>query len=396
MEDIIFAFTDGEQIGVCDGHDALTLSSAFIEKYKSNAEGMVRAKAWKNSGAGAIFREGYRARDNSAELNFDSSITGAYPAGGGEVIYSFRIDNSAGIYKRAAGDDKAPETHVINSVDMSFGSGSYNAASGELAVSFARGYYNSDIAVFDCATGDYKTVTEGDTSDEDPFISEESPSVIYYSSRAVGRDARGEFVEFAPSCIYKLDLSDMSLKEIASSPKFSYFRPVEHGGNLYAIKAPAKGVKKGNALLDIVLIPYRILQALAGFLSIFVSSFTGKSITSSGSNPACGRKYDSRKIEIAGNLIDVEKQAKKNAKSKDSDYGIVPAGWKLVNLSSGEELASGVASFDIAPDGTIYYTNGRRIFALKDGKRKKVCNVSLCLNINCVHSGKKENDLFGF
>lgn len=392
MKDIIFTFADGEEIGVWDGQSVRTLRSAFITNYKTNAEGIARSKAWKTSGSGAVFRESYH---DPAALTFDGQITGAYPAGGGEVIYSFKIDNSSGIYRLSACDDKLPESHIINSVELSFGCGSYNAASGELAASVARSYYNSDIALFNCTTGDYKTITEGDTADEDPFICDDNSSVIYYSSRAVGRDAHGEFVEYAPSAIYKLDLSNMSLEEVASSQKFSYFRPVVRGGELYAIKSPVKSANKGNALLDIVLIPYRILQAIAGFISLFVNVFAGKSITSSGANPAKGRNYDSRKIKIAGNLIDVEKEAKRNAKKKDSDYGIVPSGWKLVNLTRGEELASGVAAFDIAPDGSVYYTNGRRIFCIKDGKRSKICNTSMCLHINCVHNGEKSGDLFG-
>ena len=388
--DIIFTFADGEQMGVYDGEKVITFSSAFIRNYKSNSENMARSRAWKTSGAGAVFRETY---EDPSALTFESSVTGVYPIGGDEVIYSFKINQTSGIYKRDASDDKAPETHVINSIDYSFGGGSYNSASNELAVSLSHGYFNSDIAIFNCSTGDYKTVTEGDTADEDPFISAEEQGVIYFSSRAAGRDGKGNFVEFSPSALFKLDLSSMSLDEIISSDKYSYFRPVMHGGELYAIKAPA-GTHKGNPLLDIVLIPFRILQAIAGFINIFVNVFTGKSLTSGGNNPAKGRDYDSRKIAIAGNMIDVEKQAKKNAAKKDSDYGFVPSTWQLVKVKSGEVIASGVADFDISDDGTIYYTNGRLIFSLKGGKREKVCNTDMCLRINCRHQGFISNDIF--
>ena len=138
------------------------------------------------------------------------------------------------------------------------------------------------------------------------------------------------------------------------------------------------------------------MQGIVGFINVFVNAFAGKSLTSGGANPARGRDYDSRKIAIAGNLIDVEREAKANASKKDSDYGIVPKSWELVNVQSGEVLASGVADYDIAPDGTVYYTNGRRIFSLKDGKRTKICNTSLCLRINCRHEGKVSADLFIF
>lgn len=390
---IELTFADGEEMGAYDGERTITFKSAFIDKYKNNAQDIARAKAWKTTGSGAVFREAYS--DPSA-LTFESSVTGVYPAGeGDEVVYSFRINQTSGIYKRHISDEKTPETHVINSVDLSFGGGSFNAVKGELAVSVGRGYYNSDIALFDVATGDYKTITEGDTADEDPFISDEDPDIIYYASRAVGRDSHGDFAEFAPSAIYRLNLATMQLDEVASSNKYGYFKPVVHNGELYAIRMPA-GKKRGNPLLEIVLIPYRILQGIAGFINMFVNVFAGKSLTSSGSNPAKGRDYDSRKIAIAGNLVDVEKEARKNSSKKDSDYGFVPKSYELVKVESGEVLASGVADFDIATDGTIYYTNGRRIFALKDGVKRKVCNTSLCLRVSCRHSHNKSADLFNF
>ncbi len=389
---IEFTFADGEEMGAYDGERVITFKSAFIDKYKDNAQAVERAAAWKTTGRGAIFREAYS--DPSA-LTFESSVTGVYPGEGDEVVYSFKINQTSGIYKKHVADEKIPEAHVINSVDLTFGGGSFNCAKGELAVSVGHGYYNSDIALFNVATGDYKTVTEGDTADEDPFICDDNPDIIYYASRAVGRDVHGEFVAFAPSALYRLDLSTMRLDEVASSDKYGYFNPVVYGGELYAIRMPA-GKRKGNPLLEIVLIPYRILQGIAGFINMFVNVFAGKSLTSSGANPAKGRDYDSRKIAIAGNLVDVEREAKKNASKKDSDYGFVPKSYQLVNVKSGEVLASGVAGFDISPEGTIYYTNGRRIFALKGGVRKKVCNTSLCLHISCRHSRQKSADFFNF
>lgn len=389
---IEFTFSDGEEMGVCEDGRVTTFSSSFINTYKQNAHSIARAKSWKTSGDGARFREAYGA--DPMALTFESSITGVYPTDDG-VVYSFNINEMSGIYKKSLAEERTPEAHVINSVDLSFGAGSYNPANGTLAVSLSKSYYNSDIALFNVSTGDYKTLTEGDTADEDPYISPAEPHIIYYASRGVGRTAGGDFAQFSPSAIYKLNTSTLELEEIASDPKFSYFKPVVRGGEVYAIKAPSK-VKRTNPILEIILIPYRILQGIVGFVNLFVNVFAGKSLTSGGSNPAKGRDYDSRKIAMHGNLIDVEKEAKKNAKSKDSDYGIVPKDWKIINLTTGEELASGAAAFDISDDGTIYYTNGRRIFSIKEGKRKKLANISLCLSISCPHSFKKTDDLFNF
>jgi hypothetical protein len=190
-----------------------------------------------------------------------------------------------------------------------------------------------------------------------------------------------------------LDTERVEVEEVVSSEKFSYFKPIMHGGKLYAIKAPVKE-HKGNPLLEIILIPWRILQAIAGFINLFVKAFAGKSLTSGGSNPTKGREYDSKKIAIRGNLIDVEKQAKHNASKKNTEGGFVPLSWQLIEVESGKVIKSGIADYDICEDGTIIATNGRKIFEIKDGNSKKVCDVQCCLRVDCKHTAKGESPLF--
>ena len=245
-------------------------------------------------------------------------------------------------------------------------------------------------------TDDYKLVTDGDTMDADPYISPDDGNIIYFSSRGVGRDNRGNFIELSPSVVCRLDLNAMDIQEVAVSSKYNYFKPVYHEGKLYAIKAPVKE-KRGNFFVELILFPWRILQAIASFINIFVTATTGKGLTEGGPNPARGRDYDSKKIEIYGNLIDVEKATKKNASKKDSDFGFIPKSWQLVEVESGKVIKSGIADYDIAGDGTIIATNGRRIFAIKDGKCQKVCNAEFCVKVNCKHgTDKKTDSLFGF
>lgn len=386
-----FAFADGEEICICDEGKVTRYKSAYIERYKDNAQSSARSQEWKKSGEGAIFRGDVM---DERELVFESNISGVFPTDNDdEVVYSFTVNQTSGIYKKNLADEKTPETHVINSNNLQFIGGCLNAESGKLVTSVKRGYYNSDIAVFDLESGDYKTVTDGDTLDEDPFVSPDDSNIIYFSSRGVGRDSHGEFAGLSPASVYKLDLHRMDLQEIVSSPKYSYYKPVYYGGKLYAIKAPAKE-KKGNPLLEIILIPWRILQGIVGFINVFVTAFSGKSMTEGGANPARGRDYDSREIEIRGNLIDVEKQRKKNAGKKNSDSGFVPLSWQLVEVESDEVIKSGVADFDICEDGTIIATNGTRIFEIKDGKSKKVCDADFCIRVNCKHGAKGSSDFF--
>ena len=172
-------------------------------------------------------------------------------------------------------------------------------------------------------------------------------------------------------------------------------KPIEFGGRLYAITAPVKE-KRPNPIIEILLIPFRIVQAIVNFINVFVTAFTGKSLASGGDNPAKGREYDSRKEYVKGNLINYEKELKKNKSKKDKDYGFIPQSWKLIEVASGDVIKSGVADFDILQDGTFIVTNGRRIFAVKDGKTTKLCNTEKCLTVACVHRSQTKTDLFDF
>lgn len=389
-----FFYSDGENICLYDGEKSSAYASGRIESYKRNAESAARSAEWKRSGEGAIFRGDASYRSQSAE-SVSGEVCGVYPIEGDNwVVYSYKVGDASGIYKKNLADGKTPETHVINSGSLSFGTGMVNTADGTFAVSVQRNYYNADIGVFDLRSGDYKLLTDGDTFDTDPFISEDERGIIYFASRGVGRDMHGNFSEYAPSVICKLDTNRTTVEEVVCDPKNSYFKPVKHGGKLYAIKAPVKD-KQENAFISFLLLPWRILQAIANLINIFVHAMTGKSAAGGGDNPTAARDYDSRKIEIEGNLIDMDKQIKRNASKRNPDFGFVPNSWKLVEVESGEVIKSGVCDFDIAGDGTIIATNGRRVFAIKDGKCRKVCNAEACLHVSCKHTGTKpSNDLF--
>ena len=77
---------------------------------------------------------------------------------------------------------------------------------------------------------------------------------------------------------------------------------------------------------------------------------------------------DLKEILIKGKRLDAE-AALRNGVKLNGVPSLVPASWQLICRSpQGEEhvLASNVASFDIASDGTILFSNGYGVFA-QDG-----------------------------
>jgi hypothetical protein len=109
--------------------------------------------------------------------------------------------------------------------------------------------------------------------------------------------------------------------------------------------------------------PFRLLRALFHYLNFFSLMYTRKPlITASG--PAV--QADLKEILIKGKRLDAEAALRTGARLNGVP-SLVPASWQLIGRSpQGEEhvLASHVASFDIASDGTILFSNGYGVFAL--------------------------------
>lgn len=387
-----FLFADGQDVCIYDNGKITKFPSKFIEKYKNNSISIERNKKWKHSGEGAQFRGDFRGGEGDVRIEY--RITGVFPAvNENEAVYAFTVNDVSGIYSMRLDDEKAAEIHIINSLEQQFSGGCLDVNSGLLATSVARNDSNSDIAIFDIKSGDYKLVTDGDTLDEDPYLCPENAESIYFSSRGAGRDAYGGFVGYSPAAICRLDLGTVEVEEVLSSDKYSYLKPVKFGDKLYVLRTPAK-VKGANPVAEILLIPFRILQAIANFINAFVHMFTGKSLVSGGENPAKSREYDSRKEFVKGNIINAEKELKRNRRKKESDYGFIPLSWQLIEANGGAVIKSGIGDFDILSDGTIIATNGKHIFAVKDGKCKKLCDTEHCLKVGCRHASAKKSDVF--
>ena len=392
MEKLVFG--DGEQIGVFDGEKITLHESKPVQRYKEYAEAREKKDEWKYGGEGARFRGDYE-RYASRKEKVEAFIEGVQ-WDGEDVIYSYTVNGSSGVMRKSLTGEEE-EDHILSLNDSSVLS--LHKGGNTLAVSVGSDGITSDIGVLNVHSSDLKTLTAGDSRDANARFSSCEKDVILFDSAGVGRTSDGSFSgKYAPAAVCRLRLSDMEIEEVYQNNKYSYVKPKQGAdGTLYCIRRPVKEKANGNIFLDILLFPYRILQAIVMFVQLFVTMFTGKSLLSGGDNPTRGRDTDSRKIVIDGNLINVEKECKRNRKKKDKDYGFIPLSWKLVKISGGEEevLKSGVCDFDLCKDGGFYCTNGRRIFYGKDGSWKKIAETEKCL---CLATESKayvsENDDF--
>ena len=388
------AFADGDKIGVFDGEKATLHESEYIVRYRDYAENRVKNDEWKFGGEGARFRGDYEIYRSRQEKVY------AYINGvqwdGDKIVYSFTVNGSSGVYRKDPADDKAREEHIYSSSNEEILS--LHAGGKTLAVTVRSDDITSAIGTLNCANAELSTLTGGDSRDANAFISPQNPNLIYFDSAGVGRTADGEFSgKYAPSEICAIDVGTFEIREILRDGKYSFVKPkLDGNGDLYCIKRPTKE-KKGNPFLEMLLIPVRIFQAIVMFVQAFVVAFTGKSLTSGGSNPARGRESDSRKLFVDGNLIEAEKELKRNRKKKDAEYGFIPMSWKLVKLENGKEsvIKSGVCDFALCRDGGLYCTNGRHIFYCKDGVSKKVVDTESCLCVATASASSDPSELFG-
>ncbi|RXZ61692.1 hypothetical protein ESZ91_04695 [Candidatus Borkfalkia ceftriaxoniphila] len=395
MEKIVFS--DGDSIRVLDEGEEGTYASQYIADYRERMRRMVKNKEWKHSGMGAMFRGDTMSEVGmDSETRVDAYINSVHAAGEDKVLYTFTVNQTSGVIEKTLSAKKDGERFILHTNDGELLSSDYNVTDGKFVAELKRGEISSDLVLLDTERGDYVSITDGDSRDENPSFSKKRPGVILYDSLAAGRNARGEFVEYAPAAVYEYDLNTLDLKEIRASEKYSYIKPVEdENGDIYCIRKPAKERDRHNPVVEILLIPYRLLMAIVNFIQIFVVFFTGKTMTGGGNNPAKGRDTDSRQMIIRGNVIEVDKEIARNKKFKDKDLAFIPASWKLVRIRGGEEeeMKSGICDFSLA-EGGVVCTNGRKVFFLKEGKSEKIAEGELVLNVATVTRAPESGDLF--
>ncbi len=398
MEKLVFA--DGEKIGVYDGTGVSYYESDYILRYRDYVVNRKRNDEWKISGEGARFRG-----DTSFYFNNNDDKVTAYINSvdwdGDKIIYAFTVNGSSGVYRKDLSEG-AKEEHIFSSSDTEILSVHQNG--GLIAVTVRSDDVTSHIGTLDARNSELRTLTGGDARDSNVHFSSTNNEELIFDSAGVGRSADGGFTgKFAPAVIMKLNRDTLELTEIKADGKFSYVNPKQNAkGEIYCIRKPNREKSSGNFFLDVLLFPWRIIEAIIMFIQMFVFAFTGKSMTSNGANPAKGRDTDSKKLFVDGNLIEAEKEYKRNRKFKDREYGFIPASWKLIKLGSQDKedeiIESGVCDFAIAGDGAVYFTDGAHVYRKFEGKTKKIANTECCLSLSLTHSAgtvpAKEEDFF--
>lgn len=343
--------------------------------------------AWKHHGEGARFM-GEELLGDDNETDKTAYFNSLDFLSNDEIIYSVTVKDISGVMRKYLSDDKLGEAHVIHSRDLVFDGACPNADKSKFITCAKNDYVTSHLTEYDFKTDDYYTLTDGDCADLDAFYSKRNDNEILFSTKGAGRNSQGEFVKYSPSKICSYDKLSGDITDVIADANYSYVKPKDdERGNLYYVRRTEEKPKTNplRILLDVILIPWRILQAIYYFLESFTISFTGKKFIRDGSNPAKTRDKSKRQTLIEGNLINAENEYKNNLRHKDANAGYAPRSWELIRRSpDGSEkiIRRGVIDYCITCDEEIILTNGKYVLCIdKNGKESKIAETSLCTKV---------------
>jgi hypothetical protein len=279
-----------------------TFDSAFGQQMRDRHVEIQQKHSWKAEGRGARFMSGLLwgtpERDPQAMQVAITSLTrGPRP---GELLYALsRGAARCACSRRTRGGGSCTARR----------SGSHDVRAARARADRLLGAApdgTASIAVMALDATDLREVTEGDAQDRAPAWAPGPDARIVYQSASVGRDAAGRPAALGPSEVHLLDLRSGALETLAAEPDHDLVCPqLDAHGTLFYVRRPHRRRERSffGALLDIVLIPARLLFAVFQYLNFFSARYTGKPLTTAGARQ---KRADVRQIMVWSNLMEAE------------------------------------------------------------------------------------------
>ena len=344
------------------GQELRELQSPHVRTVMERMERHQQLHGWKE---GTAFGRSFTGRDRHVSTDaVGIQATSVQFAAHDRVLYFLRDDSFGGLFEYDLALDaekRLLHKQYLSLEDLRLHPDGHRLLGAQHARNGA-----ASIVVMDADGGNYRELTSGDTVDTAPAWVPDQADAVLFQSSGLARNQAGHVLALGPTSIQMADTAAGSLTVIVEDPRFDFLQPrVGADGFLYFIRRPYETPRYGmeNAAIDALMFPFRLLRALFHYLNFFSLMYTRKPlITASG--PAV--QADLKDILIKGKRLDAE-AALRTGVQLNGVPSLVPASWQLICRSpQGEEhvLASHVASFDIASDGTILFSNGYGVFAL--------------------------------
>lgn len=291
------------------------------------------------------------------------------------IYYVLAVGNTRGLFRRHLADKR--EVRLFHRAGWECDGLAYNAADRRLILTSRNDDGTSHVEVYDEDGNRRGALTDGDCVDAAPSLVPGRAKTIVYQSSGVARNQQhGHLVALGHACVHMLDYGSGQLQTLIDNPRYDFVAPrMDAQGRLYAIRRPVEKPvheRAGSALTDTLLMPFRLLKAVFGYLNFFSMVYGKEPLRSAGGPRSPELDQDLGRLWLHGRMIELSKV------KSDPQYGgkLVPRSWELVRIAPAsaqpEVIAQHVACFDLRADGSVVYSNGFDVFELTGGKVRDV------------------------
>jgi len=292
------------------------------------------------------------------------------------LYYVLTVGETRGVFRRHLAEDR--EVRLFHRTNWDCEGLTYNADDKRLIVASRNADGSAHVEIYDEDGNRRGAVTDGDCVDAAPaLVPGRSKTIVYQSSGVARHPQSGQMMALAHACVHQLNYGSGQLETLLDDKHHDFVAPrMDAQGRLYAIRRPAEKPPReraATALSDTLLMPFRLLRAVFGYLNFFSMIYGKEPLRSAGGPRTPALDQDLGKLWLHGRMIELSKV------KGDPQYGgnLVPRDWELIRVDAAgaapEVIAQHVASFDVHAGGGIVYTNGFDIFKLESGTR---CGVA--------------------
>ena len=375
--------TDGRLIIVDDDGSSTTHISTFAQSAEKRSERTQQLNDWKSEtdswGAqGAMQMPGMPQFQTAGRPQTPTQFTNISAGEANTVSYSMNVYGAGGLF--IYDFDKGYESRLMHANNFHPTCLAANPEDGMLAFSIGNPDGSRSLKVKPKDRPQQRQLTAGDTCDEAPVWRRvEDRDYIYFHSTAVGRNQEGFAIGRGPGSICRIALDEGEVETLLDDEAYDFLQPkFDADGNLYAIRRkyqlPSSNQSQSlwAALMDVVMLPYRILRMLfylANFLSMM---FVGKPLSSDmlASTPDTQKQ---QQRYVWGQVLRTQKTIRKQGQAKR--MRLVPDDWEIVRVASGGELhsiARHVMAFDVGANGAVVYSDGSGVYQVEDGNESQL------------------------
>lgn len=306
-------------------------------------------------------------------------------ADGDSLMYVIAVGIGTGLFRYFPREQR--EVRLFHGAAMHCLGLAYDAASSNVVLAAGAADGTASLELVDAEGRRRGQITGGDAIDAAPSVSAREPGIVYYQSSGVARHAQsGQAAAIGPAALLRLDTRTAKLDTVLEHRDYDYLAPREdRSGNLWFIRRPYErttGEVAVSAGKDALMLPWRVVKGVFGFLDAFSKIYGREPMKPSGGPQTHNLSPDLGSLWLHGKMVAISEV------QYDTGRGgsLVPASWELVcrNRKGQDYVAARhVVSFDVAPDDTVVYSNGFTMFRLVDGDWQKLARAHLVENV-CV------------